>query len=205
MPDAVHEGPGNQAADPGGIGHHAGMNPADAVLVEVGEGQGLQVAESRRPQVPVHGNLRRHGSPAGKECCAAGQEDRRDVDHDKQRQGIQGPKPDKVIQGVTLEQGQADIQPGADQTADQHHQQGFPVFLHIGKDPRDAEEGQGHRVLFEAFCHLRHSAFTSFSSSVQLSFFVSGSGENPCISMIWRYRPSCLPSSSGVPSWLTLP
>ena len=74
-----------------------------------------------------------------------------------------------MVQGVTLEQGHGNIHTGSDQAADQHCQQRFLILFHIGKDPRNAEKGQGHRILPDAFGGLRHTAFTSFFSVVSVS------------------------------------
>ena len=192
MPDAVHERPGDQTTDAGGIRHDARMDIADTVLVKIGKGQRLQVVEGRVAQVPVHGDLSGHGALAGDESSAARGHDRQDIDDNKQGQGIGGAAGDEMVQGIALKEGQGNIHSRPDQAADHHRSQGPAVFPGIGHDARDTEERQGGFFFFGCCYGLDHAGVTSFRSRVW-------------ISSICRYRPGCALSSAGVPNCATRP
>ena len=145
------------------------MDVAHAVLIEIAEGKGLQVIESRRPEIPVHGDLRGHGAAAGNVVHHRGEQDRGHIKRDIPGQGIQGVPGDKVVQGIALQQRQHQIHARAAQTADNHDQKGFPVFPDIGNEPGNAKEGQGRLLFF--FFHI-HGCFHQAVSSSLLMLWI---------------------------------
>ena len=160
MPHRVHQGPGYQAPDAGSIRHHAGMDPADAVLIIVGKGQRLQVVEGFGSQVAVDRNLGLHRAVAGNEVHTGSEEDQRHINQDIPGQRVQRAQGDKVVERVTLKHGHQDVHAGTHQAADNHPGQGFPVPLQIGEETGNAEERQRLVVVF-VMHGLFHYAFTS--------------------------------------------
>ena len=108
VPHGVHQGPGDQGADPARVAHHPGMDVSHAVLVEVAEAQGLQMVEGRAPQIPVDADLRLHGPLAGDVVHPRREYNGKQGKSDVHRQGIQGFQGDEMIQGIPLQQGQQD-------------------------------------------------------------------------------------------------
>ena len=53
-PGAVNEPPADQTADTACVTHQPGMDVAHAVLVEIGEREGLKVLETGLPKFPVY-------------------------------------------------------------------------------------------------------------------------------------------------------
>ena len=68
-----------------------------------------------------------------------------------------------MVQGITLKQGQGNVQTRAYQPAGDHGHQGFAIGFDKRQDPRDAEEPKASRILVQGRIHLRHTALTSFS------------------------------------------
>ena len=163
MPDRVHQRPGSQGSDPPGIAHDPGMDIAHAVLIEITEGKGLEMIEGSGAQIPVNGNLRGHGSPAGDIIHDGGKQNGADIQNNIPGKRIHRIAGNKMIQGIALEQRQDDIHRTAPQAAEDHQDQRFPVHPDIGHDQRNAEETQTFPVPRTAFLsggHF-HDSFTS--------------------------------------------
>ena len=142
MPYPFHQGPGYQRADAGSIAHQPGVNVAHAVLVVVGEGEGLQMLKSPLTQFPVYQHFHGGGQGAGHIVGACGGEYGEQIQQHKGEQGIENAQPDEMVQGVALEQGQHNVRHAAHQ-AKGHHNQNFGAHrAKIGENSADSKVGQ---------------------------------------------------------------
>ena len=147
VPHAVHQRPGGQRADAGGIAHDPGVDVAHAVLVKVGKGQGLQMPEGGFPQIPVDADLRNGGQGAGN-VIGDSREDHRDgVENDEEENGVHGLVAHIMIQRVTPKKRQDNIHQTAHEAAGHHQYQVPPKLFQKGQDLADAEKGQSLFVL----------------------------------------------------------
>ena len=142
LPEAVQHGPGHQAADALGVGHDPGVDVAHAVLVVVGEGQGLQMVEGRVAQVPVHPHLDVHAVHGGDVVEHRAAADEREIEDHEPHDGVQGPLADEVVQGIALEEGHAGVHQAAHKAAQDHEEQGLLVVFQVGQHLADAEKGE---------------------------------------------------------------
>ncbi len=142
LPDAVQQRPGDERADARGVGHDARVDVADAVLVEVGEGQRLQVGEGGVAQILLHADfdgLRAEGRIVVDQGAA---EDEREVEHDEERDMLERPLADEAVEGVALEERHAGVHHAAREAAGHQAEQGLFVVFQIGQHLVDAEEAE---------------------------------------------------------------
>ena len=142
LPEAFQHGPGHQGADTLGIGHDPGVDVTHAVLVVVGEGQGLQMGEGGVAQVPVHPHLDLHAVHGGDVVEQRAAADQREIEDHEEHDGVQGPLADEVVQGIALEEGDAGIHQASHKASQDHEEQGLLVVFQVGQHLADAEELQ---------------------------------------------------------------
>ena len=120
IPDTVHQSPGNQGADPVGIAHHSCVNIADAVLIIIGKGQGLQMIKA----CPLHVSAHVHLDLA----CLVGRDgvgdhlkgQYGDISRNKTPQFVQRPLCNKMVQCIPLKKRQDNVYQPARQPQDYH-------------------------------------------------------------------------------------
>ena len=146
-PDQVHQSPGDRLADQSRIGYDSGVDIAYGILIVVGKGQGLQVAEGRIPQVPVD----RHLHPAaGKGAVVVDgglEHDHGQIEGNEEADPLHGPLPYVVIQGITVEERIEGVDGAGSPSQKDHDNDPGPVFLNIWKQPWNPEKRQ-FQILF---------------------------------------------------------
>ena len=140
VPDRLHEAPGQNRRNLVRVGHHARVDIADAVLIEVGKGQRLQVvkADSLEVAPDIHFRL----------ACGEGRDAvcRRLNDHDQNVERQKSAQPcerfvrDEVVDRILLKKRNHRVHRASDK-AQRHHvdQHQPPVALEIRKELRNAE------------------------------------------------------------------
>ena len=142
LPYAVDDRPGEQRADARGVGHDARVDVADAVLVEIGEGQRLQMLKGRVAQILVEPHLKPQGPERGEIVGHAVEGDHKGVNQNKWREGIERAQRDEVVERVALQQRRADVDHAAADREEHHHRHHAAVLFQIGQHLADAEEFQ---------------------------------------------------------------
>ena len=140
-----------QRADTRAVAYYAGVDIADAVLVEVGEGQCLQMREGVVSEVAVYPDLKAGGVGAGDVVCRGGEKDRAEVDRDEPRQSIERSAADEVIYRIALQDRLRNIDNAAEQTAEQHGVDPLFVPCEVGDYLADAEKGEAGSFCFFHF------------------------------------------------------
>ena len=139
LPHALHNAPRQRTRNAVGIGDHARVDIADAVLIEIGEGQRLHMVKRLTAQVAADIKLRLTRA-VGRDVVGG-----RLHSHDQQIQRHKGPDAlhgavrDEVVDGVLLEQRDHHVH-SAGKQAEQHHAEEQPsVASQIRDQLRDAE------------------------------------------------------------------
>ena len=156
VPDRLHEAPGQNRRNLVRVGHHARVDIADAVLIEVGKGQRLQVvkADSLEVAPDIHFRL----------ACGEGRDAvcRRLNDHDKNIECEKAAEArerfvcNKVVDRVLLKQRNHRVHRASDKPQRHHVKQNQPpIALEIRKELRNAEPAR----LF--VFHAGSSSFTA--------------------------------------------
>ena len=141
-PNAVDQRPGHQGADAGGVAHQPGVDVTYAVLVEIGEGEFLQVGKGGVPHITADLHLDDRSQGAGDVVDHSRQAIGEKIGGGEHPNGVQGLLHHKMVQCVPLEQRQQDVRTAADQAEDHHHQQLLSKGSQEGEDLADAEEAE---------------------------------------------------------------
>ena len=145
IPHDVHHPPGQQLPDALRVAHGPRMDVAHAVLVEIGEGQGLQVFEGRIAQVVVDQDLDPPTLIQAVIVVQLLQHHKQQVETQEDREAMQVPVRHEMIQGPAVEQGKDRVRQTRQGAQEDHQRHRGHILAHIGHDQRDPEEG---RVLF---------------------------------------------------------
>ena len=142
VPHALHESPGQRACDAVGIRHDAGVDVTDAVLVEIGERERLQVVEGLALEIPADVELDLARAVGRDVVRGRLDEHDQNVEGQEAADAVHGLLGDKMVDGVLLEQGDDRVHGAADPAHGHHPEKQHPVGLQIRGQLRDAEERQ---------------------------------------------------------------
>ena len=144
LPQAVQQRPGDERADLLRVGHHARVQIAHAVLVEEGEGERLQMAEGRVPEILVHADLDAHAADAGDVVHRRAAADQQQIQQHEHDDRVERSLADEVVERIPLEERHADVHERPDEAAEDHHGGGAFVVFQIRQDLPDPKEGETH-------------------------------------------------------------
>ena len=156
MPQPVRQRPGNERAYARGVAHYSRVYIAHAVLIVVGEGQRLQVAERRVAQISVHAYFYFQSDGIGIVIGNSRPYDSDEVNDYVPRQGVKCAAAHKMVKGVPLIQRQYDVHGTAEQAAHKHYGHGDAEARRKGQYFAYAEKGQS-LIFFCFFFSLIHS------------------------------------------------
>ena len=140
VPDRLHEAPRQNRRDLVRVGHHARVDIADAVLIEVGKGQRLQMVKANSLEVApdVHFRLARG---KGRNAVRRRLDDHdKNVEREKAAEARERFVCNKVVDRVLLKKRDHRVHRASDK-AQRHHvdQHQPPIALEIRKELRNAE------------------------------------------------------------------
>ena len=118
------------------------MDVTDAVLVEIGERERLQVVEGLALEIPADVELDLARAVGGNVVRGRLDEHDQNVEGQEAADAVHGLFGDKMVDGVLLEQGDDRVHGAADPAHGHHPEKQHPVGLQIRGQLRDAEERQ---------------------------------------------------------------
>ena len=120
VPHALHQTPGQRACDAVRVGHDACVGIADAVLVEIGEGQRLQMVERLAFQIAADIELGLARAVGGNVVRCGLDDHDQNVQRQPAADALHGLVRNEVVDGVLLEQRDNCVHAAADRTGHDH-------------------------------------------------------------------------------------
>ena len=142
-PDEVHRGPRDEEADVVRVAHHAGVDVADLVLVEVGQRQRLQVVEAGVAEVAREAHLELGAEVGGNEVREGLGDDDGEVERREGPDAVQRPLPYEMVDRVAVEEREGGVAGAPGETEEDHHGHRRREGAEEGPELRDAEPAEG--------------------------------------------------------------
>ena len=140
IPYRLHESPGKNRRNLVGIGHHARVNIADAVLIEIGKRQRLQMVEANPLEVAPDIHFRLAGGKRGDAVRRRLDNHDQNIKRHKRAEPRERPVRNKMVDGILLEQWNDRIHRASDEAQRNHICKHKPaVALEIRKELRNTE------------------------------------------------------------------